>query len=880
MTKRILAIAALALLTTAAFAAQWPEATQTARPWAYWWWMGSAVDEANLTRELERYRDAGMGGVHVIPIYGAKGDEARYVEYLSPRWMALLEHAVSEAARLGLGVDMTTGTGWNFGGPNITRDLACARVWHKRYKLKRGEPAPCEADADYAAVVAYGPDGAVADLADPDARAAWSAPDDDWQLYAVRQEACGPVVERAAPGGAGPMLNTFYPKAMTTYLERFDKAFAGREDAVPRAFYHDSYEYRGDWAPGFFEAFQARRGYDLKRHLPALFDKAPLEEICRVKCDYRETISDLMVEDVFGQWARWAHALGAKTRNQAHGSPGHLLDLYALAKIPETEMFHTDNDPLVSKFASSAAHVLGKPLVAAETGTWVAEHFTVTLGTLKRLVDRLFISGVNHVVFHGTCYSPDDAPWPGWVFYASTQFNPRNAIWRDAPVLNGYIARCQAFLQGGRPDNDLLVYWPIHDLWHAPNGMVQHLTVHRREWFAEQPVGKLARTLWEQGHAFDYISDRQLQQAQPGPEGIVMPGGAYRGLLVPRCVYMPRATAEKLAALAAAGACVIFEDALPRSLPGLGASDDDRAAFDAATARLAAGPAVVTPDPLAVLDANLGIHGEPMVARELRYERRAYPGGHVYFITNRGQNALEDWVVLRRPAASAEIYDPMTGRIGAAALKPGAPACAVFLQLAPGQSLFVRLHEETHEPSPPWAYWRPGGAPAPITGPWRVAFIEGGPEAPAAYKAPELASWTACGDPEAERFAGTARYATEFDKPADDAEAWRLDLGRVCESARVRLNGEDVGALLGPDYTLVVDDLRPEGNRLEIEVTNLSANRVRDLDRRGVVWRRFHDINFVNIDYKPFDASQWPVRASGLLGPVTLTPLSPLEPLP
>ncbi|MBM4156629.1 MAG: hypothetical protein FJ221_16625 [Lentisphaerae bacterium] len=66
------------------------------------------------------------------------------------------------------------------------------------------------------------------------------------------------------------------------------------------------------------------------------------------------------------------------------------------------------------------------------------------------------------------------------------------------------------------------------------------------------------------------------------------------------------------------------------------------------------------------------------------------------------------------------------------------------------------------------------------------------------------------------------------------------------------------------------DLLRPAGNKLEIEVTNLAANRIRDLDRRKVAWRIFRDINLVNIKYKPFDASNWPVFDSGLLGPVVL----------
>ena len=77
--------------------------------------------------------------------------------------------------------------------------------------------------------------------------------------------------------------------------------------------------------------------------------------------------------------------------------PGNLLDLYAAADIPETEMFFKDRDILVSKFASSAAHVSGRKLVSAETGTWVAEHFTETLEDVKRNVDDLFLAGVNHV---------------------------------------------------------------------------------------------------------------------------------------------------------------------------------------------------------------------------------------------------------------------------------------------------------------------------------------------------------------------------------------------------------------------------------------------------------------------------------------------------
>jgi hypothetical protein len=155
-----------------------------------------------------------------------------------------------------------------------------------------------------------------------------------------------------------------------------------------------------------------------------------------------------------------------------------------------------------------------------------------------------------------------------------------------------------------------------------------------------------------------------------------------------------------------------------------------------------------------------------------------------------------------------------------------------------------------------------------------VRFIADGPVLPPPFETGRLASWTMLGGEEAQRFAGTGRYSLKFDTLATSAERWWLDLGRVCQSACVRLNGCDLGTTFLPPFRLAVDGLKPRGNELEIEVTNVSANRIHDLDRRGVKWRNFYDINFVNIDYKPFDASGWPLADSGLLGPVLLRPVA------
>src|SRR5690606_17838882 len=142
-------------------------------------------------------------------------------------------------------------------------------------------------------------------------------------------------------------------------------------------------------------------------------------------------------------WHEWAHKHGALIRNQAHGWPGNILDLYAATDIPE--IHGTDMSRI--KFASSAANVTGKPLISSESATWENDHFLSKLSDVKKAIDRFLLGGVNHVFYHGTNYTPKDAAWPGWLFYAAVHFTPNNPFWTDFGKLNNYIAHTQSFLQ-------------------------------------------------------------------------------------------------------------------------------------------------------------------------------------------------------------------------------------------------------------------------------------------------------------------------------------------------------------------------------------------------------------------------------------------------
>jgi hypothetical protein len=217
----------------------WPEVQMENRPGTYWWWMGSAVDEKNITYNLENLHEAGIGGVTIVPIYGVKGEEARYIDYLSPRWMEMLAHTVGEANRLGMWVDMTTGTGWPFGGEHVlARDAAKKIGFAEIDPLDQAKLDEMLAAADWFRIIALSAAGEVSDISghlNKENHLDWYAPAPAWQVFFVVQTGTGQKVKRAAPGNYGLVLDPFSLTSLDHYLQRFDKAFAGYRGNPPRA---------------------------------------------------------------------------------------------------------------------------------------------------------------------------------------------------------------------------------------------------------------------------------------------------------------------------------------------------------------------------------------------------------------------------------------------------------------------------------------------------------------------------------------------------------------------------------------------------------------------------------------------------------------------
>ncbi|PWV46932.1 glycosyl hydrolase [Chitinophaga sp. S165] len=892
----------------------WPAVKKETKPWTRWWWIGSAVNEQNLASSLNILGQAGFGGVEIAPIYGAMGYESQYVPFLSPRWMELLRYTVARAGKRQMGVDLTTGTGWPFGGPQVTKAYAASRFIIQRYQLTAGTPFiqqirindAKQEGAVLEALMAYhgGVATSLIEMVDKDGTLHWSPPGGQWELYALFDGRTLQQVKRAAPGGEGYTLDHLSAEALPVYLHRFDTAFKDKAPGV-RSFYNDSYEvYNADWTPGFLTAFKKRRGYDLSTYLRELSSDDSTDLVARVKSDYRETMSELLLENFTRPWTRWSHGYRSLSKNQAHGSPGNLLDLYGAVDIPECETYgstyfpipglrrdsadirNVDPDPVMLKFASSAGHVEGHPLISCETFTWLTEHFKTSLSQCKPEVEQAFLAGVNHVFYHGNTFSPPEVPWPGWLFYASVNFVPTNSFWPHLPGLNEYITRVQSVLQSGTPDNELLVYWPVYDTWNRTKGRDMSLNVHGiDEWLHPTAFYKHVKELLKAGYSLDFISDAQLARAGVSREkaagGISLSG--YKVIVIPKTKLMPVTTLQQILRLAEEGSTIVLE-ALPEDVPGLRALDQRRKALKTllASLRFSAGEnglqvvqlgkgRLVLADGIEKALLQLGVSREELTDKGLKFIRRKEQQTTWYYLVNHTPEKIEGYVPLNKAEGRAIMLDPQTGRTGKALSRDSAGRAYIKLQLLPGEAMIVHTGKGV-QATADWKYLDGPEAPVRLSGAWQLTFNNGGPFIPASRQLEQLRPWTSLEDTAANAYSGSGTYTTTFTLAKKDAGEYVLDLGKVHESARVWVNGQDAGMLWSiPFRARIGQYLKGGDNEIRIEVANLMANRIRYMDQHKVSWRRYHEINFVNINYTPFDAAGWMVQPSGLAGPVTIT---------
>jgi hypothetical protein len=534
---------------------------------------------------------------------------------------------------------------------------------------------------------------------------------------------------------------------------------------------------------------------------------------------------------------------------------------------------------------------------------------------MKDQGDWAFAMGINRIIYHTFAHKPfPDKYRPGMTMGPyGVHWDRGQTWWSMADAYHMYMTRCQFVLSQGKPVSDILFL--------TPEGAPQVFL---------PPVSALNGKINmpdKKGYSFDGCSPLNLiKNGSVAAGSIVFPGGAsYKILVLPQVEMMTPELLSKIKSLSESGATIIGNP--PKKSPSLSnypRCDDDvknltdeiwgsASKPDLLTLRkfgrgeiwwggdLANANSFIFPEKdtlrlypeynvIAQILSKGGIKEDFTSSGKIRYTHRSLPGKDVYFISNRTDTVVTDTCFFRSGSAYAEIWDPVTGKINSfesSESKNGLTAVKVSLDSF--QSYFIVFYgsEKTDgsgkisrvnfaEKTPVFE----------LDGDWNVTFDTawGGP---AHIVFNKLTDWSQRAETGIKYYSGRAVYTKTFDFPetikGTDESEYFLDLGRLKNLGRVKLNGKDLGVVwTSPWQVDITEVLKQKGNLVEIEVANLWINRL--IGDENEPWDGVKDgkwpewlLNDTKRESKRFTFTTHhfykkddPLQESGLIGPVKI----------
>lgn len=889
-------------------------------PWTYWWWHWSQIEQGDvtlqsITDDLESMARGGVSGVMLFMIGNRGTFSGQPYPYMSSAWLSLVRHAVSECRRLGIRFSIENCDGWaTSGGPWITPENGMKRLIFSKTTVSGGGrieqvlPRPSGVNDGYyqdIAVFAV-PNASVVQLNDiinvterfdtASSGFTWDAPAGEWQIVRIGCTLNGKYTHPASESGTGLECDKLDPKGIEAHFAGIEPLLQLLEEETDGAFiptpHIDSFEAGGqNWTERLPEYYQESRGQELLPWLVTLagvtVESAEITQ--RFRVDYAAFLYDRR------QTAWLEHALdllrqrGAENLvSQSHMEAADIPMGEFWGNDPAVDAIHLPSDPVVHFSddrlrsiwvpnlirATSAGHIYGKNVIAAETLTSRHPYLEKGPYEMKADVDFAFCQGINQITHHLWVHQPDTNAAPGYIQHGTT-FNRNLTWWPYAEAWTRYVARCQYLLRQGSYVADAAFLVPQPEGFDRPRDLPS-------------------------GFRYDMIYPDVFDGTESVQTGrlTLSHGTQYRLLVLPASGSLEPQLLERIAGLAEAGLTVVVQQR-QADAPGVHDMAQRDAAVDfwmehlcgdwdgngTADRQVGSGRVFCGVTPAEAVQA-LGWMPDVALSgtQEWNYAHRQTDSGNFYFIVNTGSNTVDTVVELRAGGDAVELWDPSDGMIRSLnfrTLENG--GTAVPVQMAPYDSFFIAVRRDRTDGllySDPLAdgvmraaNMAPAGcAPDPVqemavSNGWNVEFPRSGEE-PVVLTLNTGDSWTEQSDPFVKYFSGTARYSKVIDIPvslADEAETV-LDLGTAGQMAFVTVNGQNVGAVWKPPYRLsIAKEIRPGENRIELAVVNSWVNRLsRDagLSESERVTSTTDEIyNFYS------DAALEP---SGLLGPVSL----------
>ncbi len=708
----------------------------------------------------------------------------------------------------------------------------------------------------------------------------WRAPAGSWHVFVFRQIPTRQLVVGASGSGPELVLDHFNEAAFAAHAVRVGDpliAAAGTyAGSTLRAVFCDSLEVEQflAWSDDFLAEFRKRRGYDLTPFLPVLKQPGyneqndsvsgglPLFDVAggdSIRADYWKTVSELIFERFYRPFDQWANGHKLLARVQAHGAPGDVLKIYGDADIPETEQLGGNNTVNFMKLASSAGYDYGHSIVSSESFVFRGNPNISTPESIKANSDKLLISGVNQIIYHGFPYKFSvGINGVGWYPFraVSTPVTETNPIWPFLGKVNEYITRLQYVAQRGKSHLQVAIY--RSSLNQDDTGPSPAAGAFK------DPYPAIEDTLTSSGYSFGFVNHDVLS-GTVAKNGTLLTkgGGSYEALLIPHETTVSLGIARLIQRFAKARVPIIFLGGMPRENVSYNAQATEREQISETLFHLRSSPRAIQ-----VSSNQIAARLTVTIAPQLRFVtgepmpflKKTLGDTTFYFLTNPRNTAASATIEFAEQVAP-EVWDPWMGTTQEIAFTRTGTHESTEIQLPPNGSELIGFSAvNRHMASPVASTWKELSHQSVGESGWSVTAF-GNSELGAGIEIQEnmaqLTDWL--DDPQFRTFSGRATYTKHVTVSASDltsAQRVLLDLGKVKDAAEVKINGSDAGMLIVQPFALDVRSLlHPGDNQIEVTVANTLTNYVSSLKGPAV---------------SMYQTGHFEPVSDGLLGPVFL----------
>ena len=574
-------------------------------PLLMWFW-NDYITEDEITFQMEKMREQNIINFFIHPTGGM------LIEYLSDRYMELIQYVVKEAKRLDMHYWIYDEYEFPSGSAGGT---LCVKYPEHRQKYLGVEerfmemPAArvniCKQGTFVGAQLVWEKDGKnfVRDISDEcevhtvdgvttltyqyrenncSGRAFFYFCEVNLAVrvsgnYRIGADAIPGYVDMISREAVGKFIELTHERYKQFIGDEFGKTVPGIFTDEPSSFSILAFCGFGPWNDAFPAEFEKDHGYSILPWLYALWSveaKSPKE--IQVQQDYRNTVKRLYFDAFMGQIAHWCRDnnliftghIGGEENLFHHLAQCDSLEELTMMDIPgcdsilASDRIDTPEFNIAGKLAAAAAKYNGSDRVLCET--FSGSGWKMRFPLMKRILNRLLVMGANWIQYMGGFYTIGAAA-KNFPFGFPPSHNYNNTLFKHYHDLNKYIAGFQSLSVNTKPDSNVLLFFPLHQTLQE-----RHISIRERwnQFDTFENIQNIAfidtvNALLYEGVSYDFYSEHMTDAITVHDGWVEAFGYRYDTLIFPRMKFINGKTRKLIEKLKAHNVKMIFTWYLP-----------------------------------------------------------------------------------------------------------------------------------------------------------------------------------------------------------------------------------------------------------------------------------------------------------------------------